>query len=361
MNKTILIVDDQFTIRYLVDHQLKKQGFETIMAKDGPSALEAAISHQPDLIVLDVMMPDMDGFDVLEQLKQDPDLAHIPVIFLTALSNKEDKLRAFKMGAEDYLIKPFQADEFVAHVTAALRSAGSTVSENQEKAKKKGKIIALYSPKGGVGTTTLTIQLGEAMALHEGQQVIMIDLALPLGGLAPQLKLYTTRHVVGLLNTAVEEYSLDTILRFSQTHRSNLRVIPAPGHYLNAQEFPQPQNLTPILDLLADAGYQVLIDLGTALTPLTLAALQRADKTFALTSGQPEANLHLDTFLSSANQMGLDTRRLLPVINGLYGESEEAKLGRVPAARIPYASKNGRTRLWLTEQGLQKLASVALA
>ncbi len=361
MTNKILIVDDQFTIRYLVDHQLKKEGFETIMAKDGPGALEAAISHQPDLIVLDVMMPDMDGFDVLQQLKQDPNLARIPVVFLTALSNKEDKLRAFKMGAEDYLTKPFQADEFMAHVTAALRSAGNTASENQVKAKKRGSIIGLYSPKGGVGTTTLTIQLGEAMALHEGQQVVMIDLALPLGGLAPLLKLYTTRHIVGLLHTAVEEYTLDTILRFAQTHRSNLKVIPAPGHYLNAKELPQPHKLTSALDLLADAGYQVLIDLGTTLTPLTLAALQRADKTFALTSGQPEANLLLETFLSSADQMELDARRILPVINELYDESEETKLARIPAARIPYASKSGRTRLWLTEQALQKLVAVALA
>lgn len=358
MTKKILIVDDQFTIRYLVEHQLKKEGFETFMAKDGPGALEAARAHQPDLIVLDVMMPDMSGFDVLQQLKNDPDLAQIPVIFLTSLSSKEDKLRAFNLGAEDYLTKPFQADEFMAHVTAALRSAGSSNSGTRGK---NGNIIALYSPKGGVGTTTLTIQLGEALALHEGQRVILIDLALPLGGLAPLLKLYTTRHVVGLLQTAVEEYTLDTILRFAQNHRSNLKVIPAPGHYLNAQELPKPQKLTPVLDLLAGAGYQILLDLGTALTPLTLAALQRADKTFALTSGQPESNLHLDTFLSSAPQMGLDTRRILPVINELHGESEEIKLTRVPAARIPHASRSGRTRLWLTEQALQKLAAVALA
>lgn len=358
MTKKILIVDDQFTIRYLVEHQLKKEGFETFMAKDGPGALEAARAHQPDLIVLDVMMPDMSGFDVLQQLKNDPDLAQIPVIFLTSLSSKEDKLRAFNLGAEDYLTKPFQADEFMAHVTAALRSAGSSNSGTRGK---NGNIIALYSPKGGVGTTTLTIQLGEALALHEGQRVILIDLALPLGGLAPLLKLYTTRHVVSLLQTAVEEYTLDTVLRFAQNHRSNLKVIPAPGHYLNAQELPKPQKLTPVLDLLAGAGYQILLDLGTALTPLTLAALQRADKTFVLTSGQPDSNLHLDTFLASAAQMELDTRRILPVINELHGESEEIKLTRVPAARIPHASRSGRTRLWLTEQALQKLAAVALA
>jgi MinD-like ATPase involved in chromosome partitioning or flagellar assembly len=174
------------------------------------------------------------------------------------------------------------------------------------------------------------------------------------------LKLYTTRHVVGLFKTAVEEYSLDTVLRFAQNHRSNLKVIPAPGHFMDFQALPDPRKVVVALDLLTDAGYQVLLDLGTVLNSLTLEALKRADKTFVITSGQPESNLHLDTFLSSAKQMGLDAHRLLPVINELYGENNESKLGRVPIARIPHASERSRTRLWLTEQGLQKLVAVAL-
>ena len=294
------------------------------------------------------MMPDMTGFDVLQQLKKDPNLATIPVIFLTALSSKEDKLRAFNMGAEDYLTKPFQADEFTAHITAALRSTGKLTAREEVKTREKGHVIALYSPKG------------DDVTFFPGFYFLS-GLALPLGGLAPLLKLYTTRHVVSLLETAVEELTLDMILRFAQNHRSNLKVIPAPGHYLGNHNLPGPQKLTRVSDLLADAGYQVLLDLGTALTPLSLAALQRADKTFVLTSGQPEANLRLETFLSSANQMGLDDRHVLPVINASYGESEIAKLTRVPAARIPFTSASGRTRLWLKEQALQKLVSIALA
>lgn len=360
MTKKILIVDDQFTIRYLVEHQLKKQGFATLMAKDGPSALNAARSEKPDLIVLDVMMPDMDGFDVLQRLKADPELAHIPVIFLTTLSSKEDKLRAFKLGAEDYLTKPFQADEFIAHVMAALR-AGRPSPKNQGISQNKGHVIALFSPKGGVGTTTLTIQLGEAIALREGLQVVMIDLALPLGGLATMLKLYTTRHIIGLLKTASEEYSLELISHFAQNHRSNLKVIPAPGYYIDDRAMPGSNKLLLVLDLLANAGHQVLLDLGTVLTPLTMAALTRADKTFVITSGRPEANLLLDTFLSAAIQLGLDPRRLMPVINELHGDGVEAQFARVPVARIPHTSETSRTRLWLAEQGVQKLAAVALA
>jgi MinD-like ATPase involved in chromosome partitioning or flagellar assembly len=158
-----------------------------------------------------------------------------------------------------------------------------------------------------------------------------------------------------------EEYSLESILRFAQSHRSNLKVIPAPGQYLDDRERPSPQKIAPILDILADNGYHLLLDVGAHLTPLALAALKRADKTFVITSGQPESNLHLDTFLASAENMGLDPRRLMPVINELHGEIKGVKLTRVPVARIPHTTERLRTRLWLTEQGLQKLVNVALS
>ena len=353
----VLVVDDEFTIRYLVEHQLKRHGFETIMAKDGPGALEAAQAQKPDLIILDIMMPDMDGFEVCSALKGDPQLASIPIIFLTALTSKQDKMRAFEMGADDYLAKPFQADEFMAHVTAVLRRTGTA---KKAPSQENGRVVALYSPKGGVGVTTLAIQLSEALVLREGAEVVLIDLALPLGGLAPTLKLYTVRHVAKLLNDSSEAITLDTVLRFTQQHRANLRVIPAPGYFIQPSEMPLADSLAPVLDLLSSSGYHVILDLGSYLTPLAVAGMKRADTIFTVTSGQPVDNMHLDTFFSAARQMGLDPRRLMPVINELHGEVEGVQLTRVPVARIPHASERSRTRLWLQEQGLHKLVSVVL-
>ncbi len=362
--KKILVVDDEFTIRYLVEHQLKRHGFESIMAKDGPGALEAARKHQPDLIVLDIMMPNMSGFDVCRQLKADPKSAKIPIIFLTALSNKNDKLRAFEMGADDYLTKPFQADEFIAHITAILRRrSGPAASAASQPAKQEnGRIAAFYSPKGGVGVSTLAVQMGEALALREGLQVVLIDLALPLGGLAVMLKLYSARHILNLLSNSSESppLSLKEIMFFSQRHRANLHIIPAPGYYINPQEKPSTERLKQLLGLLKTNGYYILLDLNSALTPITFTALQCADKGFILTSGQELSNKNLDTFLSAAPKLGLNAQRLLPVINELHGPADNAKLTRVPVARIPHVSERSRTRLWLQEQGLSKLVSVLL-
>ncbi|MCP4423667.1 MAG: response regulator [Chloroflexi bacterium] len=355
--KKVLVVDDEFTIRYLVEHQLKRSGFESIMAKDGPSALIAAREHKPDLIVLDIMMPGMDGFEVCQQIKGDPELASTPVIFLSALSSKKDKLRAFEMGADDYLIKPFQADEFRAHIMAVLRRSSDAPKAASQR---DGRVVAFFSPKGGVGVSTLTVQLSEALVLRERQKVVLVDLNLPLGGLAAMLKLYTTRHIAGLLNDP-DAITLDAILRFTQRHRANLRVLPAPGQFIQPREMPSAANLVPMLDVLSSNGYHVALDLGSYLTPLAVAAMKRAHTTFVLTSGQPVANHNLDTFLTAAHQIGLDSRRLLPVINELHGPVDDVKLTRIPTARIPHASERSRTRLWLQEQGLHKLVSVILS
>ena len=100
--KKILIIDDEFPMRYLIEHQLKREGFTVTLAKDGPDGLTAVNQHRPDLVVLDVMMPGMDGFEVCQQIKTTPETSQIPVIFLTASEAKEYKTLAFAVGVSTF-------------------------------------------------------------------------------------------------------------------------------------------------------------------------------------------------------------------------------------------------------------------
>ena len=358
--KRILIVDDEFPMRYLIEHQLRRQGYEVSLAKDGASGIKAAHQLLPDLIVLDAMMPGMDGFEVCAQIRSEPDIAQIPIIFLTALGSKEYKSRAYSLGADDYLTKPFQADELIAHISAILRRSKrlQTGLFNQS----KGQVVSLFSPKGGVGTTTLAIQLGEAITLHEDRPVALIDLDLPLGGIAPMLNLYTRNNIVGLLHQKVDKLNLAMIKQYSQQHRADLIVIPAPGDMTTSHVNGSSGNLPSILKILVDDGFQVILDLGSNINPLTKLAMQASSIVFAITSGQAVANKLNNTFLEEAEALGLEKRRLLPVINELHGSSngKETSLNRVPVARIPHTSERSRTRLWLKEQGMRKLVSVML-
>ena len=117
----LLVVDDSLTNRTLLTHSLQKAGYETIEASDGPRALEIARAQLPDLMLLDVSMPGMDGFEVCSLLKADQATCAIPIVFLTALSSADDIQRAFAVGGSDYVRKPFHLGEIKARVSVHLQ------------------------------------------------------------------------------------------------------------------------------------------------------------------------------------------------------------------------------------------------
>lgn len=103
--KVILLVDDDLTLREMYDERLKSEGFEIVQASNGEEAIAKAHELKPNVILLDVMMPKINGFDVLKQLKEDPDTKEIPVIILTALIQDVDKSQGKKLGAAEYIVK----------------------------------------------------------------------------------------------------------------------------------------------------------------------------------------------------------------------------------------------------------------
>ena len=115
----LLVVDDEPNIRELLSTSLRFAGFEVVAAANGREALEAAEAHNPDLAVLDVMLPDMDGFTVTRKLRATG--RHFPVVFLTARDETEDKVTGLTVGGDDYVTKPFSLDEVVARIRAVLR------------------------------------------------------------------------------------------------------------------------------------------------------------------------------------------------------------------------------------------------
>lgn len=117
---SILIAEDNATIFKLLDFRLSHLGHETIWARDGEQALNAMRERQPDLVLLDVLMPVYDGFQVLTQAKADPELKDIPVIMLTALGQENHVVKGIRHGADDYVIKPFSFPEVIARIEAAL-------------------------------------------------------------------------------------------------------------------------------------------------------------------------------------------------------------------------------------------------
>ena len=118
----VLVAEDSLTVRALLRAQLRQRGYSVVEAADGEQALARARDARPDVVLLDVDMPKRDGFDVLAEMKADPLLAGVPVVFITGRTTAEDAVRGLDLGAHDYLRKPFEAAELTARVHAALRT-----------------------------------------------------------------------------------------------------------------------------------------------------------------------------------------------------------------------------------------------
>ena len=121
----ILVVDDEIYIVHILDFSLGMEGYEVVTALDGEAALEKIRSDRPDLIVLDIMMPKLDGYEVCKAIKGNPETAHIPVILLSAKGRNVDQKMGFDVGADDYITKPFSPRKLVERINQLL---GQTVS-----------------------------------------------------------------------------------------------------------------------------------------------------------------------------------------------------------------------------------------
>ncbi len=126
MPKTILVADDKMNIRNLVREYLEAEGFRVVTANDGREALYSARHEKPDLILLDIMMPEMSGYEFLKNYRKERET---PIILLTAKLDETDKVIGLELGADDYVTKPFGMKELVARIKAVLRRAGHTTSE----------------------------------------------------------------------------------------------------------------------------------------------------------------------------------------------------------------------------------------
>ena len=129
---TILIVDDEADILELVSYHLNREGFQVVCAETGEKALRLAENEPVDLLVLDLMLPGIDGLDITRRLKKNPQTEHIPIIMLTAKGEESDIVTGLELGADDYITKPFSPRILVARVKASLRRMGRTTTRDED-------------------------------------------------------------------------------------------------------------------------------------------------------------------------------------------------------------------------------------
>jgi len=213
--KKILVVDDDPQLRRLMELTLRREGYDVITADTGTTGVQKVIEDKPDLILMDVMMPDMDGFDATRRIRRLPEGRHIPIIFLSALGQVDAKVKGLRVGGDDYVTKPVNIVELVARIEAHLRPESPIT----------GQLFTVFGSKGGVGTTTVVVNLALALRRHNpASSILLIDWQRPLGDVGLFLGLLDTRTVESLLPYVhdLDEEVFNSVL---VEHESGLKVL----------------------------------------------------------------------------------------------------------------------------------------
>ncbi len=270
MAEKILIVDDDIDSLKLIGLMLQRQGYEITAASSGAQALTKASGETPNLIILDVMMPDMDGYEVCRRLRANPNTQNIPIIMFTAKTLVDDKVAGFEAGADDYLTKPTHPAELASRVKAVLaRSAAK-----QGKARDDGNLVVVLGAKGGVGTTTVATNI--ASAIQTKYPTILADVRFGQGSLGLSLGLKRAGGFANLLTRPAGDVNGRTVGSELITHRNGLRLLLSSTRPREAQLNPTPDTVANILRHLRSMAKLVVVDLGTGLSPLNQRLLRDA-------------------------------------------------------------------------------------
>ena len=330
----ILVVDDYKLAAKMVKKRLASKGYKVSVAFSGEEALAQVRDEVPDLVVSDLMMPGMDGYELCRRLRRDPATAEIPIILLTSMGKISDKETGFEAGADDYLVKPVIPAELELKIKVLLTraKAARVVSE--------ARVISVFSLRGGVGVTSLAVNLAVSLAQMWQVEVPLIDLALESGHGALMLDL-KPKYTLAELAQRTEEGIEEVLDGYLVHHESGVRLLAAPPSPAQA-DLITPPLLHTVLPMLKRKFEYIVVDTASSFSEVTLAALDLSDLIIVVLS--PDlASLKVSTATMDVFQ-ALDYRKecLAVVINwtfpqgGLPQNNIEAALGLPINAAIPY-------------------------
>ncbi|HTX79430.1 MAG TPA: response regulator [Longilinea sp.] len=261
MAEKILIVDDDMETLRLVGLMLQRQGYQIVAAQNGTQALGLARNEKPDLIVLDVMMPDVDGYEVTRQLRKDDDTAATPIILFTAKSQVEDKVTGYEVGADDYLTKPIHPAELVAHIKALLARGKTRAVGAPEQ--QHGYTLAVMSCKGGLGVSSTVLNLALSYRLKTKADVIAAELRPGEGTWGIELALQNPNGLENLLKLKPAEITPTRVEKELMRMNEGVRLLLASTDIPDKDVLGCDDRLEMIVRSLAASSPFVILDVGT--------------------------------------------------------------------------------------------------
>ncbi|HMN61366.1 MAG TPA: response regulator [Anaerolinea sp.] len=258
MAEKILIVDDDVQTLRLVGLMLERQGYKILAASNGTQAISMARSEQPDMILLDVMMPDIDGFSVAKTLRKEPETTDIPILMFTARAQVEDKIAGYESGADDYLTKPIHPAELTAHMRAILSRSKARGHVPLD----RGTTIGVIAPQGGLGLSSLTLNLAINYSQNTKQDVIAAELRPGQGCWSTELGLASQEGLNNLLRLNHNDINTATIENELVRVPYGIRLLMASPFARDVPLMKNTKNVEAVVDHLSLMARLTLLDIG---------------------------------------------------------------------------------------------------
>lgn len=317
MSEKILIIDDDLDTLRLVGLMLQRQGYQISAATNGQQGLDKAFEEDPDLILLDVMMPDMDGYEVTRRLRRNPSTMETPILMFTAKTQLDDKVIGFEVGANDYLTKPTHPSELQTRVKALLSRAdikkegvGAIKSNNE------GFVIGVLGARGGLGTTTLAVNLAASLQARTKSEVIVAEMQPGQGALALDLGITSSKGLVDLLSlTKLNELTREKVHDTIDSHPSGLKLLLASDRPRDMHLINQIVNYELIIKRISSLARFVVLDLGMGLQPYAGKILPLCDEILVVLEGVPNTIIHTKALLDDIAALGVSKKKIHVLLN----------------------------------------------
>lgn len=313
MPDTILIVDDDIETLRLVGLMLQRQGFEISTAGSGAQALRQIEANGPDLILLDVMMSDMDGFQITRSVRANPGTAHIPILMFTARSQLDAKVQGYEAGADDYLIKPVHPVELVARIKSLLarhhQNAPLPAALEQH-----GYLVGVTAPKGGMGVSSLVLNVAMHLRQNHRLDLIAAELRPANGSWSTELGIHSTPGLCRLLRLKPVEITAEAVSQELVRTHSGLRLLLASTSISDLPTLEATSQMEAVVQQLGGLAPLCLLDIGSPSLPNFERICAMLQEMIVVTEPYPGTIRRTRLFLNELAGCGFGSDRLLSVV-----------------------------------------------
>jgi CheY-like chemotaxis protein len=317
MTEKILIIDDDVDTVRLVGLMLQRQGYQISAATNGEQGLAKAFEEKPDVILLDVMMPDMDGYEVTRRLRKNPITKDTPILMFTAKTQLDDKVTGFEAGADDYLTKPTHPAELQAHIHALFSRVHPKKAEEKDTAlmEHHGRVVGLLSSRGGLGVSTLASNMAGAFYSRTHADVILAELTPGQGTLGWDLGTPNHKELNELLSGKPVEITREKVDSLLVPHGSGMRLLLASEDPHDIYLTNQVNHYELLVLCLATLASYVVLDLGGSLLPFVEKVLPICTDQIIITEGSPSTIAQTKLLIEDIAKLGIDTAGIGVVLN----------------------------------------------